>query len=160
MKKVQDIRIWFENCIALELPIEEFESIEIENVSVRYEKCNSSCELTEEYFAYGGIKFSLKPDVSKGRFLLMNFEEDPDNPCNHETIIERLTKWKDITSIELCYQDGNKKEIYVPFHPTTSEGVESSLQTAKIDEDGCLVVEIRPDDSDAIEDGDNEGDDE
>jgi len=153
MKKVQDIRIWFENCIALELPIEEFESIEIENVSVRYEKCNSSCELTEEYFAYGGIQFSLKPDVSKGKFLLMNFEEDPDpdNPCNHETIIERLTKWKDITSIELCYQDGNKKEIYVPFNPTTSEGVESSLQFDRIDRDGCLVVEIHPDDSNTFE---------
>ena len=176
MRKVQNIEIWFENCIALELPIDEFEYIKIDNVGIEYEKCNSHCSLTERYYAYGGIKFVLKPDVHRGRFLsltsLTTYDEDPDFPCNHDTILDALTDESepkrsedtisvtDIVSIVLSYDDSSKRRIYVPFKPTTIDCVENPLRSSRFDKQGRLVVEIRPDDSDATEDDDEDDDDE
>ena len=175
MKKVQYIEIWFENCIALELPIGEFEYLKIDNVSIEYEKCNSSCSLTERYLAYGGIKFILRSDVHQGRFLsltsLTTYDEDPYFPCNHDTILEALSdvpesecsntiSVSDIVSIVLSYDDGSKKRIYVPFKLTTADCVENALRTTRFDKQGRLVVEIHPDDSDAIENDDDDENDE
>ena len=62
MGKVQSIRIIFENYEVLKLDIEEFERIRIDRVSHWYEKLGGS-RLDENLCAYGGLSFTLKPNV-------------------------------------------------------------------------------------------------
>ncbi len=158
MKKVQHIKIWFENCIVLELPIDEFEYIKIEDVGIRYEKCNSSCSLKEKYMAYGGVEFSLKPDVSRGRFLWLNEVEATDLPCNYDNIVKALTGESCYCTymvfMVLCYDDGSEKEIYVPLKlaDIDEDDVGNVLLSTRFDDDRCLVVEIHPYTHVAIED--------
>lgn len=143
MGKVQSIRIIFENYEVLKLDIEEFERIRIDRVSHWYEKLGGS-RLDENLCAYGGLSFTLKPNV-KGRFVkFRNPDEDWDyRKSDTETILWRL-KENDITSIVLCYDDGTEKKIWVPFEPETGDCVNSVLQSSEVDAEGRMTVTIQP----------------
>ena len=147
MKKVKTIRIWFENCKYLEIGIEDFEWIYIDNVCSYYRKIGGSNWLEEEFKAIGEVSFRLKAKVKNGCYR----DEDgadaplPEGMTIQEGILFRLQEYMDITRLVLCYDDDSEKEIRVPYeNKEHTSGEESRLQSTELDENGRLTVTILP----------------
>ncbi len=144
MPKVKAVRIWLENYELVELNMSDFAYIDIKNVASDFTSYNNGAIMKEEYHAYGGVYFAIKANVKNGRWL--NFydkkEFSKDDPLYHKCLV-RL-KANDITSIELIYDNGESKDIRVPWEPRTVDCVDSVLQSTKTDEQGRLVVNIAP----------------
>lgn len=146
MKEVKIIQIWFENCTCVEVGIEEFEWIHIDNVCSCYQKINEFDCLREALHAIGEVSFRLKPKVKNWRYIDISGEAVPlpEGMTVHEGIISRLQEYMDITEIILCYDDESEKSILVPYDSKWSCGEESWLQSTELDESGRLTVKILP----------------
>lgn len=144
MPEVKAVRIWLENYELVELNMLDFAYIDIKNVASDFTSYNDGAIMKEEYRAYGGVYFAIKANVKNGRWL--NFydkkEISEEDHLYHKSLV-RL-KANDITSIELIYDNGESKDIRVPWEPRTVDCVDSVLQSTKTDEKGRLVVNIVP----------------
>ena len=146
MPKIHAIRIWFENYELLELGLDQFEYFSMENVGTYYSMVNrfDGAVLEEKFQAYRKVCFRLKPEAN-GQWLFYGSKRElPDGKCTHESIVERIQAWADITILVLCYEDGDEKEIRVPYEFKWSGGEESLLQSSEVDSHGCLNVTIVP----------------
>jgi hypothetical protein len=144
MSDVKFVRIWLENCELVELNMSDFAYLDIRNVASDFRSYNDGAIMEEEYHAYGGVYFAIKANVKNGRWLSFYDKREflEDDHLYHKSLV-RL-KANDITSIELIYNNGESKEIRVPWEPKTVDCVDSFLQSTKTDEKGRLVVSIAP----------------
>lgn len=145
VRKVKVIRIWFENCMYLEIGIEDFEWIHIDNVCKFYRKIDGSECLEEKFKAIGEVSFRLKSEVKNGCYRAIDGSDAPipEGMTIQEGIFFRLQEYMDITQLVLCYDDGSEKMIWVPYENKFSGGEESWLQSTELDEYG-LTVTILP----------------
>lgn len=144
MSDVKFVRIWLENYELVELNMSDFAYLDIRNVASDFRSYNDGAIMEEEYHAYGGVYFAIKANIKNGRWLSFYDKREflEDDHLYHKSLV-RL-KANDITSIELIYNNGESKEIRVPWEPRTVDCVDSFLQSTKTDEKGRLVVSIAP----------------
>ena len=130
----------------LEIGIEDFEWIHIDNVCKFYRKIDGSECLEEKFKAIGEVSFRLKSEVKNGCYRAIDGSDAPipEGMTIQEGIFFRLQEYMDITQLVLCYDDGSEKMIWVPYENKFSGGEESWLQSTELDEYGRLTVTILP----------------
>lgn len=57
-------------------------------------------------------------------------------------LFQRLTRYADITNIELKYWDGDEENIYADWEDATKGGEENLLQKNYFDDRGNLIIEM------------------
>ena len=130
MRQVEKIMLVFENCETAELSAgdmykSDVYSLHIKDVSkqIRTYALNSVCEvITCSY-----VSFILNPNANQN----MQWSEID--------LFECLSKYRDITHIDVMYDDGTDDYIEVPWG---DDDYDNEYQSASFLEDGRLKVEI------------------
>lgn len=126
MAKLESITIVFENVDVAVVPAEYINGVLIHGIQAGL-YIHGSDGSVRRYQTSGQITFFLK-----------------DNAANIETaygerLFERIKKWKDITSVELKYDDGTAEEIGTPWiGPDSQENLAQMCE----ERDGELKIEI------------------
>lgn len=133
-KKIVAIGFGFENVEGLRFDIDAFEYTAIRDVRMSYIQHRGSDKLEEHCWAEDGVVLLIKKEAN-------------DNPKYHPTTYKKLTPFQrlkifnDIVSLELIYDDGTSRYVYVPYDGDSCE--ESSLQSVWETEEGNLLVKVR-----------------
>lgn len=133
-KKIVAISFGFENVEGLRFDIDAFEYTDIRDVRMSYIQHRGSDKLEEHCWAEDGVVLLIKKEAN-------------DNPKYHPTTYKKLTPFQrlkifnDIVSLELIYDDGTSRYVYVPYDGDSCE--ESSLQSVWETEEGNLLVKVR-----------------
>ena len=136
MRRVEIIQIWFENYEYLEIGIEDFEWIRINQVHSCCRKWSNTNDLKEELHACGEVSFQLKSDIRNGRWLALGGRNQlPEGMSPHDGIFFRLQDCKNITRLVLCYDDGSKAGIWTHYEikfVDVEEGLIESLESVDL----------------------------
>ena len=133
-KTIVAVEFGFENGGSLRFATDAFEYAYIRDVRRAYFHPRRSNQPEEHCRANGGLEILIKKaanDIPKYR------------PTAYEklTPFQRLKLFDDIVSLELIYDDGTSRVVYVPFEERNE--CESSLQSGYETEDGDFLLKIK-----------------
>ena len=137
MNTVKKIELVLENCEVLEFEPKFFYECTLEDIKekVRRDACNSISKIKSA----GLIMLAINKEADR---INKPFGAEFENP---ETIFERLTKYNDITSICLTFEDGIEERYYVNYDEGDKEGMLGAPninQDSFINEHGHLFLTI------------------
>ena len=129
MQKLNSVKIIFENCEALTIPADDILHIEINNISKNY-------SFTKPWY-----HINLTNNADKAIILISkdaNTCKYFDTMFSNITPFERMTRYNDITHLDLRYEDGVKESFVVTYKGEE----ENRLQHSEILDSGSLMVKI------------------
>ena len=129
MQKLNSVKIIFENCEALTIPAEDILHIEINNISKNYSFLDGWCHVDSINNADKAIIFISK-DANTCKYFNVMF--------SNITPFERMTRYNDITHLNLRYEDGVIESYVVAFKGNE----ENNLQHSEVIDSGSLMVKI------------------
>ena len=136
-KKVKSVEITFENLDYVEIPAEYFCDFSIRGIHICIERLASNAILQRS--KAGLIEFELLRSVD---IAFPGFQQDLFyDPIAEFSLLDKIQERKDITSLELHYEDGTAEQFYVPWEDADDE-YHNDLQQAYINNNGNLYVKI------------------
>jgi hypothetical protein len=111
-EKCNHILLVFENCDALEIPVKDVLFCHIQEVHRNLDITNS-----KEYFSCNQIHLVLDAEILK-KETAFDFE-----------VTEHFTKFHDITSVNIVYEDGTQEGFYAPWNYAESNEMTNSFET-------------------------------
>lgn len=129
MQKLNSVKIIFENCEALTIPAEDILHIEINNISKNYSFLDGWCHVDSINNADKAI-ILISKDANTCKYFDIMFSSI--------TPFERMTRYNDITHLNLRYEDGVIESYVVTFKGNE----ENELQHSEIIPSGSLMIKI------------------
>lgn len=131
--RLKEIEICFENVECIKIPAEYILVLcmdGIKNFRRSFQNDEEGLAMCRDTYVE---KIILKIDKSaKGKITSSEGNE----------VFQRLTRYADITDIELKYSDGVEENIYADWEDATKGGEENLLQKNSFDGAGNLIIEI------------------
>lgn len=129
MQKLNSLKIIFENCEALTIPAEDILHIEINNISKNY-------SFIQPWYHANSVNNADKVMIliSKDANTCKYF----DTMFSNITPFERITRYNDITHLNLRYEGG----VIESYEVTFNGNEENSLQHSEVIDSGSLIVKI------------------
>ena len=136
-KKVKSVEITFENLDYVDIPAEYFGEFRISGIRTTIERLALNAILQRTKADY--IEFELLAQVDD---VLPELTQDLSFvPDEQLSLLRRIANRRDITSLELHYNDGSSNQFYIPWEDAESETRNKLLQT-KLVANGNLLVNI------------------
>ena len=137
-KRVRSVEITFENLDYVDIPAKYFGEFQISGILS-----------TVERVALDAILQRTKADHIEFELLAQVDEELPELtqdlsfvPDEQLSLLRRIANRRDITSLNLRYDDGSSNQFYVPWEDAEDEYHNKLLQT-QFNDDGNLLVTIQ-----------------
>lgn len=136
-KKVKSVEITFENLDYVDITAEYFGEFRISGIRTTIERLALNAILQRTKADY--IEFELLAQVDD---VLPELTQDLSFvPDEQLSLLRRIANRRDITSLELHYNDGSSNQFYIPWEDAESETRNKLLQT-KLVANGNLLVNI------------------
>lgn len=137
-KMVKTVEITFENLDYVDIPAEYFGDFSISGIRTSVERLAGNAILQQ--VKAERIEFELLRSVD---VALPELNQDICyDPMVDFSLLDRIRERRDITSLELHYDDGTTEQFYVPWEDAEDE-YHNKLQQAQINNNGNLSVIIR-----------------
>lgn len=134
-KKVKSVEITFENLDYVEIPAEYFGGFCISGIRTTIERLALNAILQRTKTDH--IEFELLAQVDD---VLPELTQDLSFvPDEQLSLLRRIANRRDITSVELHYDDGSSDQFYIPWEDAESETRNKLLQAKIVDNDNLLV---------------------
>ena len=137
-KKINSVEITFENLDYVEIPAEYFADFHISGIRTSVERLTPNAILQRNQA--DEIRFEL---ISKADAVLPELTQDlyfaPDEA---PSLLKRITNRRDITYLDLYYDDGGYDTFYVPWEDAEDE-YHNKLLCTQTSNDGNLLVIIK-----------------
>ena len=137
MKEVTKIRVGFENLEYMEFEVNEIASLLINNIVTQVQRfaINSVAEM----FKCSEVFMELIPAANR-KHCAFGVEDE-----HTTTTFQRIREYDDITSIEVFYDDGTSKDVYVPWEDASGGGEVNKYQSSYYSDNGALYIYINKD---------------
>ena len=137
MDNITKVEFVFENCESFEIEEKHFGSFQISNIetSIYRIACNAISKMTTAH------------TIALEIFSEANIEYNPFGSLEANKKFDRITSWRDITSIILYYDDGKEESYYVDYidEHEGALGTENVNQKSYISSLGNLYLVIASD---------------
>ncbi len=137
-KKVKSVEITFENLDYVDIPAEYFGEFRISGIRTTIERLalNAILQRTKA----DCVEFELLAQVDD---VLPELKQDLSFvPEEQLSLLRRIANRRDITSLELHYNDGSSDQFYIPWEDAESE-TRNKLLRAQFRNDGSLFATIQ-----------------
>ena len=127
---IKGIELVFRNVTRQFIPVEYIRGLGITDIKKKYSKLYeiNSCD---EFFL--GLSHEMKD-------MKYDFFKDNKALDETETVFDRITKYSDIVSVNLKYQDDTEEQIYIPWKSNDPFEDLNDLLTFRYNEDGDLII--------------------
>lgn len=151
MKNIKSVELILENCETIEIEAKYFGMFKMDDIRTGIYRI--ACNAISKSQTAHSIAFEI--------FSEANVKYAPFGSCEEQLKFHRLTQWKDITGIELKYEDGSVETYYVDYDDGEDNalGAENLNEKVHISRLGNLYIVIEKDktifdyfDKDEIED--------
>ncbi len=137
-KKVKSVEITFENLDYVDIPAEYFGEFRISGIRTSVERLAFNAIL--QHTKADCIEFELLPQIDT---VLPDLRQELSFvPDEQSSLLKRIANRRDITSLELHYDDGTADQFYVLWENAESESRNNLLQT-QMNNDGSVFLTIQ-----------------
>lgn len=136
---IKGIELAFENVTVQFIPFEFINFMSIRKVSESIMMSWAGGEKLSTSKSCGEFSINLSHEMKDMIFVAHSKESGLENS---ETVFERITKFQDIVSVTLKYQDDTEEEIYIPWEDKDGDDETNGLLTFEYD-NGNLLIEAK-----------------
>ena len=137
-KKVKSVEITFENLDYVDIPVEYFGEFRISGIRTTIERLALNAILQRT--TADCVEFELLSQVDD---VLPELTQDLSFvPDEQSSLLRRIVNRRDITSLDLHYDDTTTDQFYIPWEDDKSETYNKLLHT-QVNNDGNLLVTIQ-----------------